>query len=60
MWLDARWFIFWSILAYEMKLPFVMLRKKWKLPWECESISYDLEYGSNTFEIQKNTIQKGK
>jgi len=58
VWLDARWFIFGSILAYDMKVPFVMLRKKWKLPWECESISYDLEYGSNTFEIQKNAIQK--
>jgi adenine phosphoribosyltransferase len=58
VWLDARGFIFGSILAYEMKVPFVMLRKKWKLPWDCESISYDLEYGSNTFEIQKNAIQK--
>ncbi len=56
VWLDARWFIFGSILAYKMKVPFVMLRKKWKLPWECEEISYDLEYGSNTFEIQKNAI----
>ncbi len=54
--LDARGFIFGSILAYKMKLPFIMLRKKGKLPWECESISYDLEYGSNTFEIQKNAI----
>ena len=58
VWLDARWFIFGSILAYEMGIPFVMLRKKWKLPWECESISYDLEYGSNTFEIQKSAIKK--
>ncbi len=58
VWLDARGFIFGSILAYEMKIPFVMLRKKWKLPWECESISYDLEYGSNTFEIQKSAIKK--
>ncbi len=56
VWLDARWFIFWSILAYKMKIPFIMLRKKWKLPWECEEISYDLEYWSNTFEIQKNAI----
>ena len=54
--LDARWFIFWSILAYKMKIPFIMLRKKWKLPWICEEISYDLEYWSNTFEIQKNSI----
>ena len=58
VWLDARWFIFGSLVAYKLKKPFVMLRKKWKLPWECESISYDLEYGSNTFEIQKNAIQK--
>jgi len=56
VWLDARGFIFGSILAYKMKVPFVMLRKKWKLPGECESIDYDLEYGSNTFEIQKSAI----
>ncbi len=56
VWLDARGFIFGSILAYKMKLPFIMLRKKWKLPGECEEISYDLEYWSNTFEIQKNAI----
>lgn len=57
VWLDARWFIFWWILAYEMNIPFIMLRKAWKLPWDCESISYDLEYWSNTFEIQKNAIK---
>ena len=56
VWLDARGFIFGSLLAYKMKLPFVMLRKAGKLPWDCESISYDLEYWSNTFEIQKNSI----
>lgn len=54
--LDARWFIFGSILAYKMKVPFIMLRKAGKLPWKCESISYDLEYWSNTFEIQKSAI----
>lgn len=56
VWLDARGFIFGSILAYKMKIPFIMLRKAGKLPWECESISYDLEYWSNTFEIQKSAI----
>ena len=56
VWLDARGFIFGSILAYKMKVPFIMLRKKWKLPGVCESINYDLEYGSNTFEIQKSAI----
>lgn len=54
--LDARGFIFGSILAYKMKILFVMLRKEGKLPGECESLSYDLEYGSNTFEIQKNSV----
>lgn len=58
VWLDARWFIFWSLLAYKLKVPFIMLRKKWKLPWECESIDYKLEYGTNTFEIQKQAIKK--
>ena len=57
--LDARWFIFGSLVAYKMKKPFIMLRKKWKLPWECESISYDLEYGKNVFEIQKSAIKNG-
>jgi len=56
--LDARGFIFGSLVAYKLKKPFIMLRKKWKLPWECEQISYDLEYGSNTFEIQTNAIKK--
>jgi len=56
--LDARWFVFGSLVAYKLKKPFVMVRKKWKLPWECESISYDLEYGSNELEIQKNSIKK--
>ena len=54
--LDARGFIFASALAYKMWLPLVMLRKKWKLPGETESISYDLEYWTNTFEIKKSSV----
>ena len=54
--LDARGFIFASVLAYKTGLPFVMLRKKWKLPWHTEDISYDLEYWSNTFQIKKGSI----
>ena len=41
-----------------MNLPFVMLRKKWKLPWKVEQISYSLEYWENIFEIQKWAIKK--
>lgn len=56
VWLDARGFIFWAALAYELDLPFVPIRKAWKLP--CETIwqEYDLEYGSATIEIHKNAL----
>ena len=43
--LDARGFVFGSILAYVMQLPLVMVRKKGKLPGETHDLSYSLEYG---------------
>lgn len=55
---DARGFIFGSLLAYEMDIPFVMLRKKGKLPGKCEEVTYDLEYGSASLEIQSDAIKK--
>lgn len=55
---DARGFIFGSMLAYEMDLPFFMLRKKGKLPGNCEEISYNLEYGSASLEIQDDAVKK--
>lgn len=58
VWLDARGFIFGWALAYKLQKPFVAVRKAWKLPDETISIQYDLEYGSNTFEIHKNAISK--
>lgn len=57
-WLDARWFIFWSLVAKELWVPFVMLRKKWKLPWNTKSVSYWLEYWKDTLEIQDWSIEK--
>ena len=57
--LDARGFIFGTLLAQKMQLPFVMFRKKGKLPGETISINYDLEYGSSTIEVQKGALQKG-
>ena len=58
VWLDARGFIFWWALAYKLWIPFVPVRKKWKLPYDTISIDYDLEYGKNTFEIHTDAIKK--
>lgn len=55
--LDARGFIFGSALAYAIKKPFVMLRKPGKLPGQTRRINYDLEYGSNSLEIQSDSIR---
>ncbi|MFA5983046.1 MAG: adenine phosphoribosyltransferase [Methylococcaceae bacterium] len=48
--MEARGFIFGSLIAWEMGLPFVPLRKPGKLPYDVQSVSYDLEYGSATLE----------
>ncbi len=57
-WLDARGFIFWSLVAKELWIPFVMLRKKWKLPWITKWVSYWLEYWKDNLEIQEWSIEK--
>ncbi len=57
VWLDARWFIFWSLVAQRLWKPFVMIRKAWKLPWKTKSISYWLEYWKDTIEIQEWIIK---
>lgn len=56
--LDSRGFVFGSALAYEMKLPFVMIRKKGKLPKQTHSIDYALEYGTASFEIELDSLKK--
>lgn len=55
--LDARGFIFGGILAYELGIPLVMLRKKGKLPGETVEVSYDLEYGSATIEAKADAFR---
>jgi adenine phosphoribosyltransferase len=57
--LDSRGFIFGTALAYEMNLPFVMVRKAGKLPRKVEKIDYELEYGKTSFEIEVESIQQG-
>lgn len=57
---DARGFIFGLPIALELNLPFVMIRKKGKLPGELYSEDYELEYGKATIQIQKDSIGEGK
>ncbi len=54
--LEARGFPFGAALAYEMELPFVMARKKGKLPREKCRIEYGLEYGQDAIEIEKESL----
>lgn len=48
--MEARGFIFGALVAWELGLPFVPLRKPGKLPYDVQSVAYDLEYGSATLE----------
>ena len=57
--IEARGFIFGPALAYRLKAGFVPVRKPRKLPSVTESISYALEYGTDTLEIHKDAIEAG-
>ncbi len=57
---ESRGFIFGMPIAYNMHKPFVLIRKKGKLPRETVEISYDLEYGSATIEMHKDSIKPGQ
>ncbi|SMN20953.1 similar to Saccharomyces cerevisiae YDR441C APT2 Apparent pseudogene, not transcribed or translated under normal conditions [Maudiozyma saulgeensis] len=54
--IESRGFLFGPTLALAMNIGFVPIRKEGKLPGECVSAVSEMEYGSNTFEIQKNVI----
>ncbi len=58
--IEARGFILGSAFAYAMNKGFVPVRKKGKLPGDVVSHSYDLEYGSDTIEVQKDAIKKSQ
>jgi adenine phosphoribosyltransferase len=58
--IESRGFIFGTPLAVALGVGFVPVRKKGKLPWECESISYALEYGEATVEIHRDAVQPGE
>ena len=57
---ESRGFIFGAPLAYALKKPFVLIRKKGKLPRETVSASYELEYGSAEIEMHAESIQPGQ
>jgi adenine phosphoribosyltransferase len=56
---EARGFIFGAAVAKKLRAGFVPIRKKDKLPFKTESISYDLEYGTDTLEVHNDAVKKG-
>ena len=54
--IESRGFIFAGSISFELGLPFVLARKPGKLPNETFKKDFDLEYGSTSIEIQKNTM----
>lgn len=55
--LDARGFLFGFTISAELGIPFVPIRKRGKLPGKCKSFEYKLEYGTDVFEMQENSIR---
>tara|TARA_Y100001960_G_C14562849_1_gene771696 strand:+ start:14 stop:535 length:522 start_codon:yes stop_codon:yes gene_type:complete len=58
--IESRGFIFAAPLAVEMGIPFVLARKPGKLPSHKISVEYSLEYGSDSLEIHKDSIENGQ
>ena len=56
--IESRGFVFASAVSYLVKKPFIMLRKKNKLPAETYSVDFELEYGAATIEVHKDSIQE--
>ena len=58
--IEARGFIFASVIAYRLNLPLILVRKKGKLPNACRSQSFDLEYGSDIICVQEVDLVPGR
>ena len=54
--IESRGFVFASAVSYLLKKPFIMFRKKNKLPAETHSVDFELEYGTATIEVHKDSI----
>ncbi len=57
--LDARGFILGAVIAYELNVGFVPIRKKGKLPFTTVEETYELEYGSATVELRTDAVKPG-
>ena len=56
---EARGFIFGTAVAARLNAGFVPIRKKGKLPFETEGVTYDLEYGTDTIEVHRDAVPAG-
>jgi adenine phosphoribosyltransferase len=56
--IESRGFVFASAVSYILKKPFIMFRKKNKLPADVHSIDFELEYGTATIEVHKDSLNK--
>ena len=54
--IESRGFVFASAVSYMLKKPFILLRKKNKLPADVHSVDFQLEYGTATIEVHKDSI----
>lgn len=57
---EARGFIFGAAVARKLGVGFVPIRKKGRLPFKTESVSYDLEYGTDTLEVHSDAVPRGE
>ena len=58
--IESRGFIFAAAVSYALNKPFILLRKKNKLPAETHSVDFKLEYGEATIEVHKDSISKAE
>ena len=56
--IESRGFVFASAVSYILNKPFIMLRKKNKLPADVHSVDFELEYGTATIEVHKDSVDK--
>jgi len=56
--IESRGFIYGAVLAYKLNAGLVLIRKKGKLPYKTYSVSYELEYGTDTLEIHQDSIKQ--